>query len=310
MELRHLKYFVTVAEELHFGRAAERLHISQPPLSQQIRQLEEELGAPLFKRTSRKVELTHEGEAFYQDALDILDRADLAVEHVQAVARGESGRLRVSFIGPAARSALPRLIREYKEQVPDVILELTIGASHEQLRKLRMGSIDAGFIRLFNQELDGLDYKMFSNDPYILVMPEGHHLTRFDRVPLSELVGEKMVFYPGKCQPGVHDRIMDTLTRLGGLPNIVQEVNSQDGKLAFVRCGMGVALVPAFTRNETRSGLVYRDIDGDLPSWDLIMVWRKGDVSPALKRFMAVVDKYVEEGDAMFSSDVSVPATE
>src|SRR4051795_636425 len=177
MELRHLRYFIAVAEELHFRRAAERLHMSQPPLSQQIRQLEEEIGAQLLSRNQRKVELTAAGVAFLERAREILDSVEDAARQARRVQRGEGGRLAVGFVGSAMYSFVPELLRAFRDHAPDITLRLQELGTSEQLRQLEDGRLDVGFVRLPRARPE-LTFETVLEEPVVAALPDTHRLAQ------------------------------------------------------------------------------------------------------------------------------------
>src|SRR4051795_5181142 len=189
MELRHLRYFVAVAEELHFRRAAERLHMSQPPLSQQIRQLEEEVGAQLLLRNQHRVELTASGAAFLERAREILDAVEDAARQARRVQRGEVGRLAVGFVGSAMYSFVPELLRAFREHAPDIALRLHERGTTEQLRQLDDGRLDVGFLRTPGR-WPGLSFETVLEEQVVVAMPDVHPLAQRPIVRLSDLTGE------------------------------------------------------------------------------------------------------------------------
>lgn len=292
MELRHLKYFIAVAEELHFGKAAKRLHIAQPPLSQQIRQLEEELGTRLFERTSRKVLLTPEGDLFLDEARKLLAGLDRAVERVQGMAHGEEGRLAVAFVGPVAQSLLPEAIRDFRERNPGIRLDLTSASTRDQFRMLRTGRIDVAFMRLFGHDTTGCNTRLFLREPYMLAVPEGHRFTDMRSVPVAELEEEPLILYPRHLQPQLFDATIAAFQEAGISPSIVQEANTEQTSLALVAAGLGSALVASSSRKNRRAGVVFVPLEGDLPAWEITMVWDESAESPILDRFFEVIEAY------------------
>ncbi|WP_147822517.1 LysR substrate-binding domain-containing protein [Salidesulfovibrio onnuriiensis] len=292
MELRHLKYFVAVAEELHFGRAARRLHIAQPPLSQQIRQLEDELGIRLLERTSRKVGLTSEGELFLDEARKVLAGLDRAVERVRNMAHGGEGNLSIGFLGPAALSVLPEAIREFREQNPGIRLDLTSASTRDQLRMLRSGRIDVAFMRLFGHDASEFRTRLFVSDTYMLAVPEGHRFSALESVPLSELRDEPLILYPRHLEPQLFDATIACFHQAGFSPNIVQEANTEQTSMALVAAGLGCALVARFSRKSRLRGVSFVPVVGELPSWEITMGWSEAAEGPILDRFFEVIERY------------------
>ena len=195
MELRHLRYFVTVAEELHFGRAAQRLQIAQPPLSQQIRQLEEELGVQLFHRTKRSVQLTEAGQLFLEEACQILTRAEQAIQIVQRADRGETGRLTLGFVGSATYSVLPVVLKVFRKRFPEVLLSLHEMTTTQQVQALHEDRIHLGFVRppIHEQELM---IESILKEPFVAVLPKFHRLANETQISLRSLANDPFILFP------------------------------------------------------------------------------------------------------------------
>lgn len=297
MELRQLKYFIAVAEELHFGRAAERCHIAQPPLSQQIKKLEEELGVVLLERTSRRVKLTPEGKEFLRRCRDIMERLDEAVVCIQDMAEGLEGQLRVGFIGPASLSKLPKAIRAFREANSRIRLDFSAKSTTEQLPMLRGDRLDIAFVRLFGHDITGLNSMVFLREPYVLALPEGHPFGERERLDLTDLDGEPLIFNQRIAQPALYRSLMGSFHKAGFMPNIVQEVNTEQSTVALVATGMGSALVPASSAGDRRSGVVFKPLDGDLPQWEITALWKQRNESVILKKFLDVVAEFREISD-------------
>jgi DNA-binding transcriptional LysR family regulator len=283
VELRHLRYFVAVAEELHFRRAAERLHVSQPPLSQQIRALERELGVELFKRNRRRVELTAPGRALLEEARTVLAAVDHAVEVTQRVARGEAGELSVGFVGSAMYGALPDVLRDFRVARPGIELalrELPTGAALEALSE---GRIDVGVVRPAQVD-DGIAIDIVRREAVVVALPDGHALAGRPRLSLRDLTGETLVLLPRREAPGLRAAV-DTL---GETPGGVQEVTEIRTVLGLVSAGIGVSLVPESVAGVERAGVVFLPLAGRAPTVDLALAWREDDPSPALAAFIAL----------------------
>ena len=285
MELRHLRYFVAVAEELHFRRAAERLHMSQPPLSQQIRQLEEEVGAQLLTRNQRKVELTAAGAAFLVRAREILAAVEDASRQARRVQRGEVGRLAVGFVGSAMYSFVPELLRAFREQAPDIGLRLHEMGTTEQLRQLDDGRLDVGFLRTPGR-WPGLSFETVLEEEIVVAMPDVHPLAQRPLVRSSDLEGESLVLLTPAGSPGLRAALATSIARLGGEEQIVQEVAEMQTVIGLVAAGVGISLVPESVRALVRHGVTYRPLDGDAPVVRLAMAWRASDESPVLAAFL------------------------
>jgi DNA-binding transcriptional LysR family regulator len=288
MELRVLKYFVAVAEELHFGRAAQRLHISQPPLSQQIKSLEQELGAELFMRSSRRVELTPAGRVLLDKARTLLALADAAAEEVGRVAAGLEGTLRLGFVTPAMDGPLSGVLAKYKQTKPGVRLELKEASSLDQLNDLRSGHLDVAIVRSkHGQDMSGLASKPFMREAYVIAMPKGHDLAGKGSLGLKALDGRAFIFFSRDQGPKLHDRIMAAFERAGARPLISQEVLSKRTMLTLVAAGLGLALVPASSARAAGHDLVFRQVDDPLPLVEADAVWSPANPSPLVHDFIA-----------------------
>lgn len=286
MELRHLRYFVAVAEELHFHRAAERLHISQPPLSQQVRALEAELDVLLLERNRRGVALTPAGTVYLAEARAILAAVDAATESARSVARGAAGRLSLAFVGSAMHGALPAVLRAHRLAFPFVELALRELPTAAQLEALRAGRIDVGVIRPPVDEPD-LEIETIHTEPVVVALPAGHPLAARERVALADLLEEGFVLLARREAPGLHESLARALARAGGAPRVVQEVREMQTVVGLVAAGLGVSLVPASVGADAHGGVAYRPVAGRAPTVELALAWRLGDRSAALDAFLA-----------------------
>jgi DNA-binding transcriptional LysR family regulator len=286
MELRHLRYFLAVADELHFGRAAERLAIAQPPLSQQIQALEAELGVPLFTR--HPVRLTPAGEAFQQEAAATLQRAERATEAARAAARGELGTIRVGFVSSAAYGALPVAVRRFRDHHPRVTLALTELTTAFQLQGLHAGDLDVGLFRVDPASLRDPDLvaETIAREPYVLALPTDHPLAARRRVPLAELADEPFVTFPYRSNPSLHGQLERYCLRAGFTPRVVQEATLMQTIVALVAAGLGVSLVPASLQRLQLAGLAYRPLAEKDVLTELVAVRRRLDEVPALGAFL------------------------
>jgi DNA-binding transcriptional LysR family regulator len=289
VELRHLRYFVAVAEERHFGRAAERLHIAQPPLSQQIRRLETELGVTLLHRTTRSVEVAPAGAVLLARAKEVLAAVDDAVEDTRRAARGEFGRLAIGFTGSATYALLPRLAAALRSALPGVALDLRGELlTPAQVARLLDGSLDLGVLRPPVRER-ALSVEVVRSDPLIAVLPRTHRLAAVDAVPLEELADEPFVVYPSHFRSVTHDAVEETCAAHGFLPRVALEVSETATLVSFVAAGVGVSLVPASVRHMTVEGAVYRPLAGEAATVDLALAWRRDDVTPMLERALEII---------------------
>jgi DNA-binding transcriptional LysR family regulator len=288
MELRHLRYFVTVAELLHFGRAAERLNIAQPPLSQQIKQLENELGVTLFVRANRTVRLTSAGTVFLREAQRILAHAGHAAEAARQADRGELGRLVVGFISSATYTVFTDILRGFHANFPGVEVILDESTTEQQLRALADGQIDLGFLRppISDRSFASLTVV---HEPIIAVVPDFHALARRGEIRLRELSGEAFISLPRRMIPGYFDQIVAACQQSGFTPRVSHEALQIQTIVNLVAAGMGVALVPASLRKAQRKGVRYLELTGS-PLWaDIEAVWRKDNASAPLRAFIDLI---------------------
>lgn len=300
MELRHLRYFVAVAETRHFGRAAQRLHMAQPPLSQAIRQLEADVGAELFARTTRQVNLTRAGEVFYQDAVRILDSVEGTSRRVKRVAEGHQGVLRIGLTGLASYRQLPALARIVERELPDVALEIrTEMLTSAQERGLLDRELDVGLLRPpVREEL--ITCRRVAREPLVLVLPENHRLVGQDSIDLAELRAEHFVMYSEATRSVVNEAVIRSCLAADFYPHCAHEVAETSVLLALVAAGLGVALVPESVRAITLDGVLFRPVRGS-ESVDLALAWRNDDTSPLLANLLATL----EANDLFITSDSS-----
>jgi DNA-binding transcriptional LysR family regulator len=292
MELRHLRYFLAVADELHFGRAAARLHVSQPPLSQQIRHLEAELGVELFARTRRRVRLTDAGRAFAEEARVLLDRLGQAAEAARRIARGETGALAVGFIASATFGILPEIYRRFRARHPEVALVLSELSTAEQVEALRAGTIQVGMARP-PLAGEGLAAEALGDEPLVCALPARHPLAARAALPLRALAAEPFVLFPRQPRPGWIDVVLDACRRAGFRPAIVQEALELSTAVALVGAGVGVTLVPATAQALRIDDVVYRPLLPPVPTTRLLAVHRAEGASPAALRFLEVARECV-----------------
>ncbi|SAL19575.1 LysR family transcriptional regulator [Caballeronia arvi] len=295
MDLRLLRYFVTVAEELHFGRAAARLAMTQPPLSQAIRALEDALGVPLFVRTKRTVELTPVGKDLLPEVRRLLASADALRPLAQSLARGEAGVLSLAFVSTADYGLLPVLLRDFGTRYPGVRLQLTEATSDVQIEELVAGRIDAGLVipPLPPRYASLLEYVPITREPLMIAMSakqaEALDSNEDTPVDLRDLAAAPLVVFPRRLAPGLHDIIMGCYGAAGLTPRIGQEAIQMQTIVSLVSAGMGVALVPQSLRHLRRTGVVYRPLQRPGPIVETGLVWRAAEVSPVLAGFIEIV---------------------
>jgi DNA-binding transcriptional LysR family regulator len=287
MELRHLRYFLAVADELHFGRAAARLHIAQPPLSQQIRQLEAELGFPLFLRTQRRVRLTEAGAAFRDEARTLLERLEQAKAAAGRVARGEAGALAVGFVASATYGLLPRLYRRFRERHPGVALTLDEMSTAEQVEALRAGRIQLGLARPPVGD-DALQAELLADEALVAALPARHPLAARATLPLRALAHEPFVLFPRQPRPGWIDVVQEACRTAGFRPAVAQEVLDLSTAVTLVAAGIGVSLVPASAQALRLDGVTYRALAAPTPRSPLVAVQRPDERRPVVERFLEV----------------------
>ncbi len=287
MELRHLRYFTALAEELHFGRAAEKTFVAQPTLSQQIQKFEEELGARLFERTKRSVALTQAGEALLPYARRILKEAERAEKAALAAQEGRAGYLRVGFEAPAMRSGLSRVIKAFRKEAPGVELSLEELGSRQQAEALRAETLDVGFVLLPIDERD-LRVREVDEAPTALVLPSGHRLAGRAEVPLRELEGEPHVMWARDVAPGVYDDYLRACHEAGFAPEVVQEIRHMESLLGLVAAGIGLSTAHRSRAMSDYPGVVYALITEPVVPIRTGVAWRQGAPAPVVERFLRV----------------------
>jgi DNA-binding transcriptional LysR family regulator len=305
-DLRQLRYFVTVAEERHFGRAAARLSMTQPPLSQAIRALEETLGVELFERTKRSVKLTRVGADLLPEVQRLLASAEGLRPLAQSLARGEAGVLSLAFVSTADYGLLPPLLRDFGARHPRVRLELTEATGDVQVDELVAGRIDAGLViaPLPPRHAARLSWLPIAREPLVIAMStqtsarlgvaasaaEDPHADWLDEpISLLEVADAPLLIFPRRLAPGFYDMIMDCYGAAGLAPRIGQQAIQMQTIVSLVSAGMGVALVPQSLRNLRRTGVVYRPLSESVPVIETGLVWRTDEVSPVLAGFIEIV---------------------
>ena len=292
IELRHLRYFVAVAETLHFGRAARRLHISQPPLSRQIQQLEAHLGVELFHRQGRNVALTDAGRCLLADAEAILARVMQAETNAVRAARGEVGRIRLGFVSPALYSRLPALARQVREHLPQVALELREMTADAQYRGIETEAIDAGLVICPSQTPDLLQRRIHC-EALVACLPADHPLAAGPRrrpIPVAALRDEDFIMFPRAQAPGLHDRIIAVGERNGFALRFGQPAVQMQTIVGLVSARLGVAIVPASIANLRRAGVVYRQLTPAPEPVSTMLLWARQNRSAVLARVLALWD--------------------
>ncbi|WP_281718182.1 LysR family transcriptional regulator [Pandoraea apista] len=290
MELRHLQYFIAVAEERHFTRAAARVGIQQPPLSLQIRQLEAELGGPLFVRLPRDVVLTELGEAFLPEARQILARVERVKRRMEQISRGEAGQIRIGFAGATYfEPRIPAWIRDFRAQYPDVLLHPQQSNTASLLTALVNEAIDAAFVRTPFEVPPGIASVPVVDEPMVLVLPLGHAMCARERVPLAALSQDEFILLPREISPALYDRTIAACEAAGFRPKLGQEAPQITSIVPMVAAGFGVSMVPASVSQIRTPGMGFWPIDGEVPYAPISLAYRADHGSAALDRFIAML---------------------
>jgi DNA-binding transcriptional LysR family regulator len=294
IELRPLRQFVAVAEELHFGRAARRLHMTQPPLTQAVQALERALQVQLLQRTRRSVALTPAGEALLAQARRLLREAEALPELVRAAAAGLSGRLRLAFVSSIAYGPLPSWLRSFRERHPGVELQLREATMDVQLAALTAGDIDAGFVLHAPAAVPApLHALQVLSEPLVLALPAGHPAAAREPVRFEAVAAEPLLIFPRGVAPSLFDAVLAHYHAGGCAPRIAQEAIQLQTIVSLVSAGMGVAWVPASMTQLQRPGVAYRRVDGDAPQVHTSLLWR--EETPVVQRFVRHVRAQLEE---------------
>ncbi|VVE32333.1 Hca operon transcriptional activator HcaR [Pandoraea eparura] len=300
MELRHLQYFIAVAEERHFTRAAARVGIQQPPLSLQIRQLEAELGGPLFVRLPRDVVLTELGEAFLPEARQVLERVARVKRRMQQISRGEAGQIRIGFAGATYfEPRIPAWIRDFRARYPDVQLHPQQSNTASLVTALVDEAVDVAFVRTPFEVPPGIVMVPVVDEPMVLVLPLGHAMCARQRVPLAALARDEFILLPREISPALYDRTIAACESAGFHPKLGQEAPQITSIVPMVAAGFGVSLVPASVSQIRTPGMGFWPIEGDVPLAPISLAYRAEHASAALDRFIALSPSGVpDNGDS------------
>lgn len=286
-ELRHLRYFVAVADELHFGRAARRLGIAQPPLSQQIQRLEAFVGVSLLERTKRRVELTPAGELFLSDARRILADVESTAAAARRVAQGQTGSLTVAFAASVMFLALPQIIRRFRELFPGVHLELRELPTGSQLVALRTGEIEVGFLREPPPD-PSLRMETVMREQFVIALSKGHPLSQRRQVVVADLAHEDFVLFPSDVAPGLHAQVVALCAAAGFTPRVRQVSRELYTTVSLVEAEMGVTIIPESVRQIGWRGVKYFPIDGPQAETRIDAAWRVDNNSPVVRSFLEI----------------------
>lgn len=292
MELRHLRYFCAVAEHKSFTQAASHLNVSQSGVSGQIRDLEREIGVKLFRRNQREVALTAEGILFWDEAREILARADRAVQLVTQSSKGNAGKLTVGLCGPVTASFLPSLIQKFRTQFPGVMLSLRERVPSEQVEALFNREIDLGFTRGVAGGIKHLvNHELLFREPVVVAMPADHPLTKESTIPIAAFASSRLLLYGREGAPEVFDGIIAMLKRARISPAIADTPRSWQTLLTMVEAGEGVGLVPECVQQLRATDVAFRPLSGRGCLLDAIVVWRRGEVNATLEQFLTLLRK-------------------
>jgi DNA-binding transcriptional LysR family regulator len=290
VELRHLRYFVAVGEEEHFGRAADRLHVVQPALTRQVRQLEDELGLELFERLKRGVRLTEAGKSFLLESKQLLSDLERAVDRTRLVAQGKLGRLRVGFAETATYSGeLPAILRDFRARSPDVRLELFPSTSVKAGEQLRDQQVDVAFVYIVPGNIPELNICPISVERWILAVPRTHRLARAKRVRLGDLKGEPFVWFPRPVAPLLYDRVLSVCHAAGLTMNIVQEANSPTTLLSLVAGGIGLNFAIESAEKIRPDNVTIREVEDLRLEAEFYAIWKQEQSTPALITFIEII---------------------
>jgi len=281
MDLRRLRYFVAVAEELHFGRAAERVHVVQSAISQQIKLLEEEFGFALFERSRNRVTLTVPGEVFLPEARDILRRSEAALHRARASADGTVGRLAIGFVDNVLWSVLPPILRDFRVARPEVELTLRPMARSEQIEALRAGVIDIGILPS-PAPTHAMRTALLVGAPLVAAIPEHHPLADRGSISLTELADEPWVVFPPSMRSRILEIVASSCAAAGFVPIVAQEAEQLHTLLALVSAGLGVTLVPEWVARARPAGVSLVPVAEATPSYELLVAWQEEALNPAI----------------------------
>jgi DNA-binding transcriptional LysR family regulator len=288
IELRHLRYFVAVAEELHFGRAAQRLHLAQPPLSQQIRKLEQMIGHPLFNRTSRSVSLTVAGEAFFESARRTLRNLQRGIDEARSIGGGEVGSLHVGFVGSGMLTNLPSIFRMYREAYPRVRLYLHESFTARVIEGLEDGTLDAGILR-DGDPVAGLNVTTILSEPFVAVLPANHPRAKQKSLSPAALRNEPFVYYPRSAGARAFEKPLTIFEKYGFRPQILQEASHWLSILRLVGAGLGVTIAPECVRRIASPEVVCLPLRETTVVSNMELAWLVGESRPIVERFAQIV---------------------
>ncbi|MBN8747416.1 MAG: LysR family transcriptional regulator [Variovorax sp.] len=295
MELRHLRYFSVLADELHFGRAAQRLAISQPPLSVAIRQLEDSIGARLFERNSKEVRLTAAGAALRESARQLLRRSEEIAREARDVASGSAGHLRIGFVGAMLYRGLPQALRAFRKRHAGVRISLTEMNSAEQMAELLHDRLDLGFVHTHRMP-QGLQQRLLLTEPFVCCLPARHALARRRVVALADLQEQPFILFARSASPDYHERILSICGGAGYQPEVRHEVRHWLAVVSLVSQDMGVALVPEALKRSALKGAVFRPLQEAVAQSEAYGVWRSAPRNLLVERLLEEMPRALPPG--------------
>lgn len=281
MDLRHLNYFLVLAEELHFGRAAERLHISQPPLSRMIKQIENDLGVLLFERTKRSVILTSAGLVLLQDAKQMILQMEAVKKRLAIHGKGETGTIKIGYVGAVMHTELPILLSTFTKNFPQINLQFEEQPNSTLLHGLNSGTLDVAFVRTWLHP-ENLQEKLILNEAFVAVLPVKHHLAVKKKIAIKELINENFITFTRECGPTIFDSFLVLCSNAGFTPNILHHASQLNSVLRLVESGFGISLLPKTTELGYNLKLKFIPLDNVKETVPLIMLSRKENPNPSL----------------------------
>jgi DNA-binding transcriptional LysR family regulator len=293
---RLLSQFIAVAEELHFGRAAVRLHMAQPPLSQAIKHLEELVGVPLLTRSKHFVALTPAGVAFLDEARELLTHGQRAIETARRASQGLTGRITIGFVGSVSYELLPRILRDFRTQFPSIHVDLRELTSTEQIDSLRGRKIDLGIVRLPLNNAADMNIRTIEVERFVAVLPRDHGLAATQTLRLEDLADEAFMIFPPERIPSLHAKFLMACEEAGFSPRIALEAWQMASMVSLAAAGMGVGLLPAQVRNSPHPGVVYKDLSNQSEHFELKIAaaWRPDDISAGVQSMLSVLDRQAQ----------------
>jgi DNA-binding transcriptional LysR family regulator len=294
MDIKKLQYFIAVAEELHFNRAAEKLNMTQPPLSQQIQALENEIGVKLFERNKRQVRLTAAGAVFLEETKLILSQLERSIKTTQLAGQGIIGHLNIGFIDSAAGGVLVDMLKVFRERFPQIQLTLHEMTSAQQWKALHEGTIHIGFVR-YTEPSKHINHRLLVIESLVAVLPEQHHTARLPALSIRSLALEPFISFPRQLGAPFHDLIMSFCAQHDMYPNVVQEAIQMYTIVNLVAANLGVSIVPSSVAVFKREGVVFRTFEESTPSIPLYAAWRTDSDRASLSALLEIVEQMSSE---------------